>query len=110
MSHELRTPLNAILGFGQLLELQDLGASHNQGVSYILTAGRHLLSLINEVLDLSSIESGKFEFTKEPTAVRSCWRRRLEMMRPLAQEAGVSITLESRARPTDASSSPTRAV
>lgn len=94
MSHELRTPLNAILGFGQLLELQDLGTSHNQGVSYILTAGRHLLSLINEVLDLSSIESGKFAFTKEPTPVSGLLTTTLEMMRPLALEAGVNLVLE----------------
>ncbi len=94
MSHELRTPLNAILGFGQLLELQDLGKSHNQGVSYILTAGRHLLSLINEVLDLSSIESGKFACDKEPTPVSELIASTLELMQPLATEAGVAITFE----------------
>ena len=95
MSHELRTPLNAILGFGQLLELQDLGNMHNQGVSYILTAGRHLLSLINEVLDLSSIESGKFTLTNEPMPVSELLGTTLEMMRPLAREASVSIVLEN---------------
>ena len=94
MSHELRTPLNAILGFGQLLELEDLGTSQNQGVSYILTAGRHLLSLINEVLDLSSIESGKFAFTKEPTPGGELINATLEMMRPLAEQAGVRLSLE----------------
>ena len=88
MSHELRTPLNAILGFGQLLELQDLGNTHNQGVGYILTAGRHLLSLINEVLDLSSIESGKFTLTREPMPVSELVNATLEMMCPLAREAG----------------------
>ncbi len=94
MSHELRTPLNAILGFGQLLELENLGASQNQGVSYILTAGRHLLSLINEVLDLSSIESGKFVLASEPTAVCGLITATLEMMRPLAEQADVTLTLE----------------
>ncbi len=94
MSHELRTPLNAILGFGQLLELQDLGTTHNQGVGYILTAGRHLLSLINEVLDLSSIESGKFTLTNETVPVSALIDTTLELMRPLASEAGVRIVLE----------------
>ncbi len=94
MSHELRTPLNAILGFAQLLELEDLGTAQNQGVSYILTAGRHLLSLINEVLDLSSIESGKFVFAREPTAVRELVAATVEMMRPLAEQAEVSLCLE----------------
>jgi len=63
MSHELRTPMNAILGFGQLLELDADGFSptQKQNVAEILLAGDHLLNLINDVLDLAKIESGKFE-------------------------------------------------
>ena len=94
MSHELRTPLNAILGFGQLLELQDLGSAHNQSVQYVLTAGRHLLSLINEVLDLSSIESGKFALCLESTPVSDLMSTTLELMRPLAEEAGIGLAVE----------------
>lgn len=69
MSHELRTPLNAILGFGQLLELQIGKISHEESQQYIddiLRAGQHLLELINEVLDLSRIESGHLDIKHEP--------------------------------------------
>ena len=59
MSHELRTPLNAILGFGQVLELGHLGEQDDQAVRHILTSGRHLVSMIDEVLDLARVEAGE---------------------------------------------------
>lgn len=67
MSHELRTPMNAILGFAQMMELDidDLNETQCENVNEILTAGRHLLGLINEVLDLARIESGKLEISME---------------------------------------------
>src|SRR5207245_80686 len=58
MSHELRTPLNAILGFGQLLEMDQLPPEHEESVQQILRGGRHLLVLIDEVLDIARIETG----------------------------------------------------
>ena len=67
MSHELRTPLNAILGFGQVLALGSLAEQDAQCVSYILKGGKHLLGLIDEVLDLSRVEAG--ELGLKPTAV-----------------------------------------
>lgn len=67
MSHELRTPMNAILGFGQLMEYEEsLSKENKEYISEILKAGHHLLELINEVLDLSKIESGHFDFILEP--------------------------------------------
>jgi PAS domain S-box-containing protein len=67
MSHELRTPLNAILGFGQLLEMdQTLATEQVDNAHEIVKAGRHLLTLINEVLDLARIESGKLTLSMEP--------------------------------------------
>ncbi|NOQ35134.1 MAG: response regulator [Methylococcaceae bacterium] len=63
MSHELRTPMNAVLGFAQLLEMDDLTEDQKDSVSEILNAGEHLLELINDVLELSKIESGKLELT-----------------------------------------------
>ncbi len=69
MSHELRTPLNAILGFGQLLEISDLGQRAGEGVAHILKAGRHLLGLIDEVLAISRIEAGRMNLSLEPVAV-----------------------------------------
>lgn len=68
MSHELRTPLNAILGFAQLLELEVETADQRESVEQILRGGRHLLSLINEVLDLSRVESGTLALSLEPVA------------------------------------------
>ncbi len=59
MSHELRTPLNAILGFGQLLEMSQLGEPDAQGVQRILKGGRHLLGMVDEVLDLARVEAGE---------------------------------------------------
>lgn len=61
MSHELRTPMNSILGFAQLLEMDELRKNQAIGVQHILKSGKHLLNLINEVLDIAKIESGKVE-------------------------------------------------
>ncbi len=74
MSHELRTPLNAIIGYSEMLqeEAEDLGnESFTSDLKKIHTAGRHLLSLINDVLDLSKIEAGKMELYVEPFSVKS---------------------------------------
>ena len=70
MSHELRTPMNAILGFGQLMEYDDtLSAEQRDNVQEILKAGKHLLELINEVLDLAKVESGHIDLSIEPVEV-----------------------------------------
>ncbi|MDE2401534.1 MAG: response regulator [Burkholderiales bacterium] len=69
MSHELRTPLNAILGFAQLLEMQDLPVKLMSMVSEIRRAGEHLLALIEDLLDLTRIESGKVPLTSVPVAL-----------------------------------------
>ena len=69
MSHELRTPLNAVIGFAELLQSGAVPAGapkHDEFLGHIATSGRHLLQLINDVLDLSKVESGKFEFFPEP--------------------------------------------
>jgi hypothetical protein len=91
MSHELRTPLNAILGFAQVLELDELGDDHRRSVEQILRAGRHLLDLINEVLDISRIESGRLALSLEPVEVGEVVEEALDLIRPIA--AGQSITL-----------------
>jgi signal transduction histidine kinase/ActR/RegA family two-component response regulator len=94
MSHELRTPLNAILGFAQLLEMARLKAQHRQNVEHILKAGRHLLTLINEVLDISRIESGKVPLAPEPAAVGETLQEALAMVQPLAAERRIRIDSE----------------
>jgi PAS domain S-box-containing protein len=68
-SHELRTPMNAILGFGQLLETSDLPAKDLDSVTHILTAGRRLLDLINDILDISTVQTGRLSLSMEPVSV-----------------------------------------
>lgn len=92
MSHELRTPLNAILGFAQVLEL-DLPPTPEQreSVQYILKGGRHLLELINEVLDISRIEAGRLKLNIEPFSVREALDETISLVRPLAAARAIQI-------------------
>ncbi len=92
MSHELRTPMNAILGFGQLLECDEaLPADQQDNVYEILRAGRHLLELINEVLDLSVIESGRLDLSLEPVAVDPIVAECLSLVATLADRRDIRI-------------------
>ena len=91
MSHELRTPLNAILGFSQLLELDDLTDAQHEGVRHIISGGRHLLGLINEVLDIARVESGHVEMSPEAVNVTTLVDETLNLIRPLANERGVHL-------------------
>jgi signal transduction histidine kinase len=87
----LRTPLNAVLGFGQLLQLSSLAPEDEESVEHILTAGRHLLGLINEVLDLSAVEAGQITLALEPVALGEVVRRSVDLVRPSAAERGIHI-------------------
>jgi signal transduction histidine kinase len=91
MSHELRTPLNAILGFGQLLEIDDLSPEQLDSVRQILNGGRHLLDLINEVLDISRIEADRMSLSIEPVGVAQLLSETLELVRPLMDERGIRL-------------------
>jgi len=93
MSHELRTPLNAVLGFGQLLELEDLDASQREYVKQVLRGGRHLLELINEVLDIARVEAGRMALSMEPVALHEALEDVAAMIAPLAadREVGVEV-------------------
>jgi PAS domain S-box-containing protein len=92
MSHELRTPLNSILGFGQLLQMdEELDDTATESVARIVTAGRHLLTLINEVLDISRIEAGAQATSIEPVHACDPLVEALELVRPLAQEREIAI-------------------
>jgi PAS domain S-box-containing protein len=93
MSHELRTPLNAILGFSQLLEMDPLSDDQQESVAYIARAGRHLLELINEVLDISRVESGQMTISLEPVAVDDLLYELAALVGPLA--AGRKVTLDT---------------
>jgi len=93
MSHELRTPLNAILGFGQLLGLELKDNEQADNVQEILHAGHHLLKLINEILDLARIESGKLTISLEPVNLAAIVRECLNLAQPLAEAAGMRLLL-----------------
>lgn len=94
MSHELRTPMNAILGFAQLLELNAaLDARCRGNVEEILKAGRHLLELINEVLDLARIESGRVSLSREPVACHMLADECLALVTPMARRRNLRLEL-----------------
>ncbi|WP_200179159.1 ATP-binding protein [Ectothiorhodospira mobilis] len=92
MSHELRTPMNAVLGFAQLLETDPaLGEMQAENVREILKGGRHLLDLINEVLDLASVESGRVELSIEDIPLGELLEECLTLVTPLADRRGIRI-------------------
>ena len=91
MSHELRTPLNAILGFAQLLELDELRDDQQESLGHILSAARHLLALINEVLDIAAIEAGRLPLSVEPVAVADVVGETVSLIRPLADQHKVLL-------------------
>jgi PAS domain S-box-containing protein len=94
MSHELRSPLNAILGFAQLMESDATPPTPSQKASIdeILRAGWYLLELINEILDLAQIESGKLSLSPEPTSLAEVMLECQAMIEPQAQQRGISMT------------------
>jgi signal transduction histidine kinase/ActR/RegA family two-component response regulator len=91
MSHELRTPLNAVLGFGQLLEMDGLTPDQAENVSQITKGGAHLLDLINEILDISQIESGHMSMSPEAVHVGEVIEAAVSLLRPLAEERSVHL-------------------
>ena len=95
MSHELRTPLNAILGFAQLLEMDALSPRQGESVGHILRAGRHLLGLINEVLDISRIEAGRMSLSLEPVPVRETLAQAMQLVQPAATALEVAVRADA---------------
>jgi signal transduction histidine kinase/ActR/RegA family two-component response regulator len=91
MSHELRTPLNAVLGFGQLLQMEELTEHHHEWVGQILTGGEHLLSLIDEVLDISRIEAGELALSAEPVLVADLIAEAVKLIRPLGTQQAIHV-------------------
>jgi PAS domain S-box-containing protein len=94
MSHELRTPLNSILGFGQLLEMGELEACHRKGVEHILKSGNYLLNLINEVLDITKIESGKLELSMDAVQAWGVVREMTESVEQQAQARNIRLIID----------------
>ena len=92
VSHELRTPLNAILGFSQLLELESTASPQQLGwVRQVLASGRHLLALMDDILDLSSAQTGQLPMSAEPLVLRPVVEEAVAMFAVAAREAGVRM-------------------
>ena len=97
MSHELRTPMNSILGFAQLLEMGELNNGQKNGVAHIMKSGKHLLDLINEVLDISRIEAGRLSLSLEPVQVKTVISEMTDIVMPMANERQLHILTEQSA-------------
>jgi PAS domain S-box-containing protein len=95
MSHELRTPLNSVLGFAQILEMELKSPDALEMVGYIHNSGRYLLELINEILDISRIESGHISVLIEPIVLQDLEKECVELVNPQANELGVTIFSQS---------------
>lgn len=100
MSHELRTPLNSILGFAQLLELSDppLDARSRESIRHILKGGRHLLDLIDEVLDIARVEAGNLTMSIEPVEVRDTLSESNDLIGPLAAARDITVSIQGDVR------------
>ncbi|MGY6520563.1 MAG: PAS domain S-box protein [Mongoliitalea sp.] len=91
MSHELRTPMNSILGFAQLMEMGELSEKQSKSISQILKSGRHLLDLINEILDIAKIDAGKISLSLEPVQIRPVLVEMMDTVSPLAMKNQIDV-------------------
>lgn len=97
MSHELRTPLNAIIGFSEILKdglMGEMSEQQKDGVNDIFNSGKHLLALINDILDLSKIEAGKMKINFDPISVSNIIQSSLQVVREQALSQGLHISVE----------------
>lgn len=94
MSHEIRTPMNAILGFAELLRDRLTGERERRYVDSILSGGRSLLQLINDILDLSKVEAGMLPYNPEPTDLRAAARFVQQLFQQLALQRGIDFRVE----------------
>ena len=93
MSHEIRTPLNGVLGMAQTLVQDDLSPEQRAKVETLLNSGRTLMAVVNDILDLSKIESGKVAITPVDIPIREGVESIIELFRPKAIEKGVTLSL-----------------
>ncbi|HEY8850726.1 MAG TPA: ATP-binding protein [Gemmatimonadaceae bacterium] len=111
MSHELRTPINAVIGYSTLMLdniYGPLNAKQKEGLQRTLKAARHLLELVNDVLDLSKIEAGKIELSLQPVMFPALIEDLFVTVRPLADEYGSSLSLSMESEPFNIVSDPRR--
>ena len=93
MSHEIRTPLNGVLGMAQVMATTSLDKTQREHLNTIIESGKTLMALLNDVLDLSKIEAGKFDIVPADTNITHMMRRQLALWKPRAEEKGLDLTL-----------------
>jgi signal transduction histidine kinase/DNA-binding response OmpR family regulator len=110
MSHELRTPLNAIIGFSEILKesTETISDDNREYIGHILESGRHLLALINDILDLSKIEAGKFEIDIEPVNLDRLLSDVVAIVREMAVANGVRLEYRAPLQPLEILADPRR--
>ncbi len=97
MSHELRTPLNHIIGFSEMIydkHFGDLNQTQEGYVKNVIESGRHLLSLVNDILDLSKVEAGKLEFEPSPFNLKNVLQNSLVMVKEKAMKHNIQLALD----------------
>ncbi len=94
MSHELRTPLNSVIGFADLMRRDKLTADQHESIDQILKAGHLLLDLINEILDISRITSGRLSLSSEPVSVAAVIDDAVALIGPAAVSAGIEVMID----------------
>jgi signal transduction histidine kinase len=97
MSHELRTPMNSILGFAQLMAMSELTTKQKKSVDHIRNSGKHLLDLINEVLDIAKIESGRLVLSLQPVQLKGAILEIMEILHPNAAKLNQTLVLQNSA-------------
>jgi PAS domain S-box-containing protein len=103
MSHELRTPLNAIIGFAEIIGDEPMvdadAATHREYAGHIYDSGQHLLTLINDILDISKIETGSDALQEESVAIEAIIDACVVMVRERAEAGGLTLNIEMPAKP-----------
>ncbi|MBT5026799.1 MAG: hypothetical protein HOM97_00235 [Nitrospina sp.] len=102
MSHELRTPLNSILGFSQLMQIDSqnpLNGQQNENLNHVISAGKHLLELINEVLDLAKIEAGKITLKMTPVLIQNVVNEVVTLSQPATLPNNISLNISGLDQP-----------
>ena len=94
MSHEIRTPMNGVLGFTELLDRTTLSAEQRRHVELIADSGRSMMRLLNDILDMSKIDSGQMEMAREPVDLRHSLKSAARLMEPIAHSKGVAIEID----------------